>query len=139
MTNRKKSIDSPSQTVFRITPYLVVRRVDELIDFLKRAFGARELVRHSRSDGTIQHAEVSIGSDTLMLGEPADAKEAMPSTFHVTVNSADATFDRAIRAGGAPLREPADQPQGGRMAGVRDPSGNHWYVVSPVTKRQSAS
>jgi PhnB protein len=33
----------------------------QVIDFLKKAFGARELRRYDMPDGSIMHAEVRIG------------------------------------------------------------------------------
>src|SRR6185295_8723573 len=39
-----------------VTPYLVVQHVDRLLTFLKQAFGATELMRMPRPDGTVGHA-----------------------------------------------------------------------------------
>ena len=58
-----------------ITPYLVVQEVDKLIDFLKKAFGAKERLRHKRPDGTTGHAEVTIGDSILMMGGAGGLRE----------------------------------------------------------------
>ena len=113
-----------------VTPYLVVPRASELIGFLTRAFGAKELLRHARPDGSVQHAEVKIGPAVVMMGEPQAGGNAMPATLHLVVRHVDDAFERAMSAGATSLRAPADQPQGGRMAGVEDPCGNHWYMAS---------
>ncbi|WP_404373263.1 VOC family protein [Kytococcus sedentarius] len=42
----------------------------------------------------------------------------------------DATFARAIQAGGTSIEEPSNQPYGGRVATVADPEGNHWSFGS---------
>jgi len=45
-----------------ITPYIIIERAPEFIEFLKAAFGAEERVRVPRPDGTIMHAELGIGN-----------------------------------------------------------------------------
>lgn len=44
-----------------ITPYLVVQGAAQLIEFLKQAFDAEEILRMAQPDGTIMHAEVKNG------------------------------------------------------------------------------
>src|SRR5260370_13911929 len=78
MTNKIKPIPEGYHSV---TPYLVVPGIAKLIDFLKQAFGATELERFARPDGTVQHAEIKIGDSIVMMGEPQDASKAMPATL----------------------------------------------------------
>jgi PhnB protein len=56
--------------------------------------------------------------------------------FYVYVNNADATYERAIKAGAKSLFAPADQPYGDRNAGVEDPFGNQWYIAARVKNMQ---
>src|SRR5260370_40726178 len=53
-----------------ITPYLHPANAAEFIDFTKRAFGAEEIARYPRPDGTIMHAEIKIGDSILEVGDP---------------------------------------------------------------------
>lgn len=113
-----------------VTPYLTVKGVARLIDFLKRSFGATETERMTQPDGRIVHTEVKIGDSVVMMGEPGgDAKE-MPGAIHLYVDDVDTTYRRALQAGGMSLREPEDQFYGDRSAGVRDPSGNVWWIAT---------
>src|SRR5262245_39441667 len=50
-----------------VIPYLAVRPAAELVDFVKRAFGAEELMRTTGSAGGL-HAEVRIGDTKVMIG-----------------------------------------------------------------------
>ncbi len=52
-----------------VTPYLVVQGVPKLLDFLKQAFDAQEIMRMPWPDGTIMHAEVRVGDSAVMMGE----------------------------------------------------------------------
>lgn len=119
-----------------VTPYLVVPGVARLIDFLRDAFGAEELGRYAGADGRIMHAVVRIGDAMVEMGEPSEQWAPMPCALHLYVEDADAVYARAIQAGGVSLYEPDDKPYGDREGGVRDPSGNSWYIA---TRREQVS
>ena len=113
-----------------ITPYLIVREAAELIDFVKQAFGARELNRGTGSAGGI-HAEVQIGDSMVMIGGgQALNRPSMPAALHLYVKDADAVYKRALEAGAADVRAPVDQPYGDREASVKDQAGNMWYIAT---------
>lgn len=113
-----------------VTPYLIVPGVARLIDFLKQAFDAKEILRMPTSDGRIMHAEVRIGDSVVMMGESGGEVGPMPASIHLYVEDTDATYKRALGAGATSLREPADQFYGDRSAGVKDPSGNRWWIAT---------
>jgi uncharacterized glyoxalase superfamily protein PhnB len=115
-----------------VTPYLVVRDVPRLIDFLRQAFGATELIRAPRPDGSIMHAEVAIGDSRVMMGEASASSPPMPGCVHLYVVDTDALYHLALQAGATSLREPTDQFYGDRMAGVQDPVGNQWWIATRV-------
>jgi uncharacterized glyoxalase superfamily protein PhnB len=116
-----------------VTAYPVVQDVPALIGFLTRVFGATEKLRGIGSAGGY-HAEVQIGDTGLMIGGGgADVVwkgDARPMAFHIYVPDTDATYQRALDAGGESLQAPADQPWGERTANVKDPSGNCWYIAT---------
>lgn len=113
-----------------VTPYLIVQGVAKLIDFLKLAFEAKETERHAKPDGTIMHAEVRIGDSIVMMGEPMGEFNPMPASIYLYVDNTDAVYKRALNAGGTSMMEPADQFYGDRNAGVKDPSGNIWWIAT---------
>ena len=113
-----------------VTPYLVVRGVPTLLDFLNHAFDAAEIFRMPRPDGTIMHAEVRIGDSIVMMGEAMEQFPPIPSSIYLYVNDADATYKRALQAGATSTMEPADQFWGDRQAGVEDPVGNRWWIAT---------
>ncbi len=115
---------------YRAEPHLRVQGAAELIDFLKRAFGAKETARHAAPDGTISHAEVTIGDSVIGTGDATDEFEPMPTALHLYVKDADAVYRRALRAGAISTQKPTDQDYGDREAGVKDPFGNNWYIAT---------
>jgi PhnB protein len=115
-----------------ITPYLIVPGVRQLIDFLKRAFDAEPMGEFARPDGSVMHADVRIGGSVVMMGEAGAEWPAMPASLHLYVPDVDATYKRALETGATSLREPANQFYGDRSAGVKDPSGNMWWLATHV-------
>lgn len=113
-----------------VTPYLIVKGVPALIDFLKQAFDAKEIERHSQPDGSVMHAEVKIGDSILMMGEAAGKWSPMPAGFYLYVTDTDAVYKRAMQSGATSVMEPMDQFYGDRNAGVKDPSGNQWWIAT---------
>ena len=115
-----------------VTPYLWVPDRG-LADFLIRVFDAVE-TNAMDNPGHGIHRELRIGNSMVMLGETGDQKPGLsrPSALHVFVNDADATFARAIAAGGTSLGDPEDRPYGERSGFIRDPYGNSWYIAHPI-------
>jgi PhnB protein len=115
-----------------VTPYLTVRDVQALLDFAVQAFDAelKELMR--RADGSIGHAEVTIGDSVVMMGQAAKGSVPMPAMLYVYVPDADATYAAAVKAGGIALREPQTQFYGDRHGAVIDPVGNQWWMATHV-------
>jgi len=116
-----------------VTPYLVVEDVPALLDFTTRVFGAEETHRAPGPGGGL-HAEMRMGDSMLMIGgghagHPL-GRAGMPTALHVYVEDTDAAYERALLAGAASIGPPADQAYGERSAGVKDLSGNIWYIAT---------
>lgn len=116
-----------------LVPYLLVEGVPRLIEWLKESFDATESGRLTRPDGSLMHAEVDIGASTVMLGEPMGEFVAMPASIFLTVEDCDASYARALAAGGTSAMEVTTMEHAGeRYGGVFDPSGNLWWVSTGV-------
>lgn len=114
-----------------ITPYLTVREAPQLLDFLGQAFGAQVLFQGTGSAGGL-HAEVKIGDSKVMVGGGgAYPGPWFPTSIHLKVDDADAVYARALEAGATSIYAPADADYGERGAGIRDLSGNQWYLATP--------
>jgi PhnB protein len=113
-----------------VTPFINVKGVAKMIDFLKSALGAEEVMRMAGPGGMVMHAEVSIGNSRLMLGEVMPPNEPSSSYFYLYVNDADAMYKRAVGAGASSVSQPTDQFWGDRMATVKDPFGNTWSLAT---------
>jgi PhnB protein len=124
---------TPRQGIRSVTPYLAVQPAAELIQFVKRAFGAEELLRTVGSAGGV-HSEVQIGDTRVMIGGGgAWGGTPTPTGLHLYVPDADQVYRIALEAGADSLYAPVDQPYGDREASVKDVAGNHWYIATHRT------
>ena len=122
-----------SERYHTVTPYLLVPAVGELVTFLEQAFGAEELLRLHREDGSIMHIEVRIGDSIVMLGEPMEPFGPMPASIYLSVEDCDPVYRQALQAGATSIMEPTDMIHAGeRYGGVQDPSGNIWWVAMHI-------
>jgi uncharacterized glyoxalase superfamily protein PhnB len=126
-------VNNPFSRYPSVTPYLYYPDVAEAIDWLGRAFGFRERGRLVADDGTITHAEMSIGADgVIMFGSPgprygAPATRYVSSSLYVLVDDVDALFSRAVSARATVIEAPIDRPWGDRECALADHVGHHWY------------
>jgi len=112
-----------------VTPYLTTRDPDGLIKFATQALGAVETNRVEMGPGRY-HAEIRIGDSMIMIGGGPDVSPVTAMLF-LYVDTVDALYKRALDAGATSVQEPANMPDGGRRAGVRDVFGNLWYFGTP--------
>jgi PhnB protein len=121
-----------------ITPYLIVKRGAEAIQFYARAFGAVEHERMEGPGGKIRHAEITIGDSRVMLADEHPEIGALgpetiggsPVSLHLYVEDVDAVVARAIAAGATLTRPVADQFYGDRVGGITDPFGHRWFIAT---------
>jgi PhnB protein len=118
------------------TPYLIIRDATRALDFYKKAFGAKELMRFPGPGGKIGHAEIQIGDSRIMLAdENPEMSARSPQTIGGTavsimlyVEDVDSRYKQAIAAGAKELRPVKDQFYGDRSGCLTDPFGHQWTI-----------
>ncbi len=114
-----------------IFPCVKYRNAPAAIEWLGRAFGfAPNLVVPGDGDG-VAHAELRQGAGMIMCGseaapDPANPWSTEPFGVYVRVDDVDAHHARAVAAGAAIVRPPADTPYGAREYSARDLEGRLW-------------
>lgn len=115
-----------------ITPYIIVNKAAEFLEFLKKAFDGVERQRVPAPDGTVMHSEIGIGNGMIEAGDANSQVPPAPTDVHLYVKDADATFDRALEAGATSIYRPTDDhPSGDRWGALQDRFGNRWYIATP--------
>ena len=119
-----------------VTPYLCIHGAAAAIDFYKRAFGAKEIMRMPQPDGRVGHAEIQIGDSRVMMADEFPEMDfrapqsygGSPVHLHVYVEDVDTVFKQALAAGGKEVRPVQDQFYGDRLGTVADPFGHVWHL-----------
>jgi PhnB protein len=123
-----------------VTAYLIVRGAVAALDFYRRAFGAKEVMRLTMPDGTLGHAEIQFGDTRMMLADESPQSNVKSpaslggSSVHlmVYVDDADAAMKQALAAGAIEVRPIANQFYGDRSGTVSDPFGHQWTLSTHV-------
>lgn len=121
-----------------VTPYLVCAGAANAIEFYKRAFGAVELLRLPTPDGKLIHASIQIGDSIVMLNDEfpemgslgPKARNGSSVTIHLFVEDADASFERALKAGAVVKMPLQDMFWGDRYGQLEDPFGHSWSIAT---------
>ena len=121
-----------------VTAYLTVRDGARALDFYKRAFGARELMRMPGPGDALMHAEIKIGDSIVMLSdESPEGGTRSPQSLGGTsgslflyVPNVDAAMARAVEAGCRVTMPAADMFWGDRFGRLVDPFGHHWGLAT---------
>jgi len=122
-----------AQDLHTVTVYFHPIGAQRFIDYVTKAFGGKELMRHAEGD-MIMHAKVQIGDSVIELGEARYPEQPLPTALYLDVKDVDAIYEQALQAGGTSMLVPTDQPYGDRTAWVKDPFDNVWYIGAPVSK-----
>ena len=137
----KRSMTAISETITparrTATPRMRIKNAAAAIDFYKKAFGARELMRFV-AHGEVAHAEIAIGNSVVMLGEEApeygfpgpQTLGGSPVGMHLDVEDVDAFVERAVAAGARIVSPVSDQFYGDRSGTVADPFGYTWMIAT---------
>lgn len=122
------------------TPYLIIKDAAKAIDFYKKAFNAKEIMRFANPMGKISHAEIKIGNSIIMLGEECEEMKCYgptsiggsPVSILLYVENVDEVFNQAVSAGATVKMPIKNQFYGDRSGGLVDPFGHVWFVSTHV-------
>lgn len=105
-----------------IFPAMRFADADAALEWLSRAFGFREGAVHRDDEGVVRHAEMTLGTGTIMFGQG----DPSPPGIYVAVDDADVHYEHARAAGAEITREIEDTPYGSREYSARDLDGDTW-------------
>lgn len=121
------NIPSTHQSVM---PYLILTNAARFYDFVEMVFDAETLHLEKREDNeTIRHGEIKIGDSTIMFSNSTPEWEAHPANLFIYVKNADETYQKALDQSAISVMALKDEDYG-RTCGVKDPTGNIWWITS---------
>jgi PhnB protein len=119
-----------------VIPYIFYRDAPAALDWLTRAFGFSEEMRHATPSG--MHAQMTFDGRRIMMGQgskdwrmqsPSETKVATMGIF-IYLADVNAHYARARDAGAEIVQAPYDEPYG-RTYTVRDLDGHPWFFTTP--------
>jgi uncharacterized glyoxalase superfamily protein PhnB len=114
------------------------RNAPAAIEWLCKVFGFERQAVYEGPDGTIAHAQLTLGSGMVMLGSarddeydkrfktPAELGGIETRSQYLVVPDVDAAYARAVEAGAEVLKPLASTDYSSRDFTVRDPEGYTW-------------
>ena len=120
-----------------MSPCLAYRDAPAAIAWLEKAFGFKTvLLVPGDTHDVVAHSELALGDDIIMVytaheNDPMGMRSprdlaGVNQALYLVADDVDARFERAVAAGAEVVREPTDEPYGGRDWVVKDPEGHHW-------------
>ncbi len=120
-----------------IMPAMRYRNAPAAIDWLCQVFGFARHAVYSNPDGTIAHAELTLGGGMIMLGSGKDDEYGKgfkspgelgveTRSAYIVVPNADEVYARAQAAGAVVVRPLDKTDYGSREFTVKDPEGHSW-------------
>lgn len=119
-----------------VIPTLRYRDAPGAIEFLTTAFGFEARMVIEGEAGTVDHAQLVLGTGMIMLGSQRDDEygrlldDTAVSSVYVVVTDVSAHAEQARQAGATILMDPEEQDYGGSNYIARDLEGNIWSFGS---------
>ena len=122
-----------------VIPALAFHGADAAIKWYVNNLGAKEKMRFNAPDGTVAHAEITIGGDVIMLAEENLQYNRSPQTLKgnsvnlcVYVQDVDAVVKKATSSGAKLLIPVKDEFYGDRSGRIEDPYGYVWIIATHI-------
>jgi len=122
-----------------VIPALAFKGADAAINWYKNVLGAKEKMRFDNPDGTVAHAEITIGDNVIMLSEENLEFNTSPKTLKgnsvnlcIYVPDVDATIQKAVDNKAKLIKPAEDQFYGDRSGRIEDPFGYLWIISTHV-------
>ncbi len=123
----------------KLSPRLVIAKVDEALAFYEKTMGAKILERFEDDRGVVVHAAIEIAGAVLSMTQAVDdwglsapaaakGKGGSPVLLHLTVSDPDGAAARMVEQGAEILIPIEDRHYGKREGRIRDPFGHLWIL-----------
>ena len=112
----------------KFVPYFAYANAAAAIDYLERCFGFETSARYDGDDGSVMHAEMTLGGAAIMLGSDKEGS-GNPRPGHgtyVVVDDVDEHFEQANAEGAKVVYPPEDTEFGTRRWRAQDSEGYEW-------------
>lgn len=123
-----------------VSPYIIVKNVDEAVDFYIKAFGFEKIHIVAGEDNTSWHAETRYRDHLIMFGKagayggktqpPIKTGIESPINLYLYCEDVDELYNKALEAGARSLSAPEDTFWQDRMCRLQDLDGYVWCFAT---------
>ncbi|MEO6721903.1 MAG: VOC family protein [Ferruginibacter sp.] len=124
----------------KVNPFIIIKGgAENFIEFVEKVFNGIEnkAVRTPDKDGTLIHAEVQIGDSMLLVADSKDNWTSTPAFLQIYVDNAQQIINKAKTEKAEVVTELSDFYNGLKLARLKDPFGNIWWLYEKVESKIS--
>ena len=124
-----------------VVPSVRYRDAHKAIAWLEKAFGFNRQAVHDGPDGTVAHAQLTLGNGMIMLGsasnpgdwnrhmaQPEEIGDRSTGSIYLVVKDAASVFEMAKAAGAVMIQDLQQASYGGWHFGCKDLEGHMWSI-----------
>lgn len=131
-----------NDNILEMTVSITAKGAKSALEFYEKAFGAKVGERMVSAEGVLEHADFTVGKTKMHISDEEKSYNAFgmkegqlaSCLFFFEVKDCDTAFNKAVEAGAEVLKEPSDEPWGGRHGMVKDAWGYRWSFAHMLKK-----
>jgi uncharacterized glyoxalase superfamily protein PhnB len=134
-TTKTSKVKPVPEGFHTVTPYLVVDGADELIKFIEKGLGGKQIFIMRSDDNKVTHATVQVGDSRIMISDlTQNMMKPETGMLYLYVDDPDSVYESAIDAHAESVQPMKDQFYGDRSGAVKDRWGNTWWIAAQKEK-----
>lgn len=110
-----------------ISPYLLVRNMDDTLSFLNKIFDSKVIHQHTRNN-VLVHVSIKIDDSVVMLGQLEKDENLCPTHVHAYVQNVKQVFDTALKLGAIQVQAPSKRDDGDTRGAFKDMNEVIWWI-----------
>jgi PhnB protein len=129
-THHSQKIKTAPDQYTSVTPWIIARSTNKMIDFLKAVFDAQEIPNSKieREDGVVIHVVVKIGNAMVMLFDTREGWGPTPTFLNIYVEDVEQAYRKALEHGATSVTDITTLWFGEKVCRIMDPFGNLLWI-----------
>ncbi|TYP99114.1 putative glyoxalase superfamily protein PhnB [Tenacibaculum adriaticum] len=128
--NETKKVKTIPDNYTSVTPWIISKSSEEVIEFITEAFDAKEIPnsRILNEEGKIIHVVVKIGNAMVMLFDSKKEWNPTPTFLNLYVEDIEKVYRKSLQLGALSVTEITNLWFGEKVCRIIDPFGNLWWI-----------
>ncbi len=128
--NKSSKIKKVPENYTSVTPWIISKSSEKLIEFLEAAFGAKEIPNSKlkNEQGLVIHVVVKLGDAMVMLFDSREGWNPTPNFLNLYVQDVEKVYQKALQLGATSVTDITTLWFGEKVCRILDPFGNLWWI-----------